>query len=190
MFDKRSFISYRRNINLYQLIGGNRIFKNRVVRRNTKEPKQWGHYSPCLSRMNHICCKQVKQAKTFQSYRAKDTFQIFHNLTCKSENLIYLLQYRICQLKYVGKSETPFNICLNNHRKNATWQASILACKHFSEQNHNFQQYAEFTLIEQIRKQTTTEETRTLSKRRENFCVLKLKSLCPDGLNQELSNID
>ena len=27
-----------------------------------------------------------------------------------------------------------------------------MACKHFNEQSHNFQQYAEFTLIEQILK--------------------------------------
>ena len=56
---------------------------------------------------------------------------------------------------------------------------------HFKEQNHNFQQHAEFTLIEQIKKQTTTEETRTLLNRKENFRILKLKTLFPDELNQE-----
>ena len=88
------------------------------------------------------------------------------------------------------KSETAFNIRLNNHRKDAKSEASILACKHFNKQNHNFKQHAELTLIEQIKKQTTTEETRTLSKPRENFWVLKLKTLYSDGLNQELNNID
>ena len=58
------------------------------------------------------------------------------------------------------------------------------------ESNHNFQQHAEFTLIEQIKKQTATEETRTLLKRRENFWVLKLKALYLDGLNQALNNGD
>ena len=65
-----------------------------------------------------------------------------------------------------------------------------MACKHFNKTNNNFQQHAEFTLIEQIKKQTTTEETRTLLKRRENFWVLKLKTLYPDGLNQESDNTD
>ena len=54
----------------------------------------------------------------------------------------------------------------------------------------NSQQHAEFTLIEQIKKQTIAEETRTLLKRRENFWVSKLKTLYPDGLNQELNNIN
>ena len=81
--DKRPFIAYRRNTNLFQLIGGNHIFKNKVVRKNTKHPKQSGHCSPCLSRLNNLCCKQVKQTKTFQSYRTKETV--------KSEKLIYVL---------------------------------------------------------------------------------------------------
>ena len=141
VFDKKSFIAERRNINLKQLIGGNRIFKNKVVRKNTKQSKQSGHCSPCLSRLNNLYCKQVKQTKTFQSYRTTETFQIFHNLICKrSENLMYLLQCRICKFQYVGKSETPFHIRFNNHRKDAKSQASVLACKYFNEQNHNFQQ--------------------------------------------------
>ena len=73
--------------------------------------------------------------------------------------------------------------------KDAKSQTSILVCKHFNKQNRNFQEYAEFTLIEQIKKQTTAEETRILLKRRENFWVLKLKTLYPEGLNQELNNM-
>ena len=46
IFDKKPFIAYRRNTNLNELIGGNRIFKNKVVRKNTKKPKQSGHCSP------------------------------------------------------------------------------------------------------------------------------------------------
>ena len=134
--------------------------------------------------MNDLCCQQVKQTKTFQSYRTKETFQLFHSLTRKSENLIYLLQCRICHFQYVGKSETPFNIRLSDHRKDAKSQALILVCKYFNKQNHNFQKHAEFTLIEQIK--SKQEHLR----RRENFWVLKLITLYPDGLNQELNNID
>ena len=49
VFNKRSFIAYRRNTNLFELIGGNRIFKNKVVRKNMKQPKQSGNCSPCFS---------------------------------------------------------------------------------------------------------------------------------------------
>ena len=36
---------------------------------------------------------------------------------------------------------------------------------------------------------TTTERLRVLLKKRENFWILKLKTLYPDGLNQELNDI-
>ena len=144
VFNKRPSIAHRKNANLHQLIKGNRIFNNKVVFKNIKQPKQLGHCSPCLSRISNLCCNQVEQTKTFQSYWTKKTFQTFYNLTCESENLIYLLQFRICQLQYVGKSETLFNIRLSNQRKDAKLQASILACKRFYEQIDNFQQHAEF----------------------------------------------
>ena len=44
-------------------------------------------------------------------------------------------------------------------------------------------------MIEQIRKVAAIERTRTLLKKRENFWTLKLKTLYPDGLNQELNGI-
>ena len=73
-YEKRLIKDYSlptEEISLYQLIGSNRIFKNKVARRNTKQPKQSGHCSPCLSRMDNLCCKQVKQTITFQSYGIK-----------------------------------------------------------------------------------------------------------------------
>ena len=42
---------------------------------------------------------------------------IFHDLNCKSKLLKYLMECRICRIQYIGKSETEFNIRLNNHRK-------------------------------------------------------------------------
>ena len=90
----------------------------------------------------------------------------------------------------VVKSETSFNIRLNNHRKDSKNKNPILACKHFQNSNHNFQRDAKFTLIEQIVKNfTTIEQLRLLLKKQENICILKLKTLYPDGLNQELNNI-
>ena len=60
VFDKRPFIAYRRNTILYQLIRGNLIFKNKVLRKHTKQPKQSEHCSPCLSKINNLGFKQVK----------------------------------------------------------------------------------------------------------------------------------
>ena len=163
VFEERPFVAYRRNTNFHQLIGGIRILKNKVVHKNTKQPKQAGHCSPCLLRLSNFCCKQVKKIKTSRRYRTKETFPIFHNLT-----------YKI----------------LNNHRKDAKLQVSALRCQHFNEQNNNFQQDAKFILIEQIKKQATPDEARTISKWGETLWASKLKKSYPDGLNQELNNIN
>ena len=125
--------------------------------------------SPCVSWLNNLCSKQVKQANIFKSYRTNQVLKLFHDRKCKSGNLIYLLQCGIYKLRYVGKSETTFNIPLNNYWKDAKSEKSILVCKHFNESDHNVQKHPEFTLIEQIRKQTTTEETKKLLKIWENF---------------------
>ena len=99
--------------------------------------------------------------------------------------LIYLLQCRICQLQYVGKSDTSFDIKLNNHKKDSKNRNPILACKHFRNSNQNFQRDAKFSLVEQITKTfTATEQLRLLLKKRENFWIQKLKTpLYADGLN-------
>ena len=76
---------------------------------------------------------------TFTSYRTGETFKIFHQSNCKSSCLICLLQCRICQLQYTGKTETSFNIILNNHRNDSKNKNKIVACKHFQKSNHNFQ---------------------------------------------------
>ena len=48
---------------------------------------------------------------------------------------------------------------------------------------------AKFTLIEQITKSfTTSEQLLLLPKKRENFWILKLKTLNSDCLNQELND--
>ena len=87
----------------------------------------------------------------------------------------------MCKIQYVGKSETPFNIRLNNHRKDIKKQNAIEACKHFNNSEHTFSKHGKFIIIEQLRTINTT-PTETLKLRlneRENFWIKKLKTLTP-----------
>ena len=57
-------------------------------------------------------------------------------------------------------------------------KTAVLARKYFQNSNHNFQRDAKFTLIEQITKTfISTEQLWLLLKKREIFCILKLKTL-------------
>ena len=129
---------------------------SKVVRKNNS--KKQLYCRPCLTRRDNICCQQVLKRNNFTSFRTGETFNIFHQLNYKSSHLIYLPQCRICQLQYVGKSESSFSIWLHNQRKDSQNKNPILVCKHFKNSNHNFQRDAKFTLIGQITKTFTTTE--------------------------------
>ena len=60
-----------------------------------------------------------KSTSAFTSQQTKKTFTIFHNTTCKSTFVIYLMECRKCHIQYIRKTETAFNQRLKNHRSNA-----------------------------------------------------------------------
>ena len=97
----------------------------------------------------------------------------------------------LCKIQYVGKSKTPFNLRLNNHRKDVYNPKVIPACNHFKIHGHNFMKHAKFTLIEQLTEISNVSKgtLRLWLKRREDFWIIKLETLAPKGLNQELNNV-
>ena len=60
--------------------------------------------------------KNLNQTTTFTNPNNKKTFTIFHAADCYSSWIIYIIECNICKLQYIGKSETAFNLQLNNHR--------------------------------------------------------------------------
>ena len=95
----------------------------------------------------------------------------------------------LCNLEYVGRSEWPMNIRLNNHRNDVRREDAIPAIKHFSQSNHHFNNHAKFTLIEQIKDlNKSKEEIRRILEDGEDFWILKLKTPQPHGLNDRLNH--
>ena len=93
------------------------------------------------------------------------------------------------KIHYVGKSETSFNIRLNNHRKDIKKTNYIEACRQFNNNEHTSSKHGKFIIIEQLQNINTT-PTETLKLRlreRENFWINKLETLPPYGLNEELN---
>ena len=54
----------------------------------------------------------------------------------------------LCNKQYTGKSQTDFNLRLNNHQKDVNKPNSLQADQHFRLAGHNFNKHTEFTLIE------------------------------------------
>ena len=65
---------------------------------------------------------------TFESNQIKEKFNIYHKVSYKNNYNIYLLEYLLCKIQYVGK----FHTRLYNHRKDTKNYNAIEACKHFN----------------------------------------------------------
>ena len=151
-FQSLPIIAFRKNKNLKQIIGSNTIEHNeKLIRSNNKVN---GKSSSCLSSTRTLSCKQVVSTTSFKSNQTNGIFKIFHNINCKSTFLIYLLECNICNIQYIGKSETTFNIRLNNHRKDVKDPNALPADKHFTLRGHDFNINAKFTLIVKHKIQT------------------------------------
>ena len=70
----------------------------------------------------------------------------------------------MCQIQYVGKSETSSNIRLSNHRKNIKKPNAIEARKDFNSNEHILSRHGKFIVIEQLQNINTT-PTETLKLR-------------------------
>ena len=106
--------------------------------------------------------------------------------------VIYLIECTLCNNKpYVGKSETQSNLRTNNHRSDSKKSDSIEVDKHFYDnKDHDFEKYAKVTLIERLRnpEYMTAEEITYNLEKREDFWILKLNTLQPDGFNVSLNH--
>ena len=144
-------ITNKRNKSLGELIEGNTLQGGKVFKTHLQTIKDESKSCNTTSKSS-LCCTQVVNTKTFESYQTKSKFKIFHILNCKSSFVIYLMECTLFKIQYVGKAETLFNIWLNNHRKdaNGNYPTSISASIHFRQHGHNFNKNAKFTLIEQI----------------------------------------
>ena len=135
-------------------------------------------------------CKGINKTTTFTSSNNNKTFKIFHSVYYQSSWVIYIIECNICNLQYIGKSETAFNACLSNHRNHI--KKGISSCQlteHFlhNKRTHNFDNNVIITIIEQIRKDNiSNEQKKDLLRHREIFWQKKLNSMQPNGLNKRI----
>ena len=93
------------------------------------------------------------QMTTFKSTQTRKAITIFYQVICHGNYIIYLLECVMCKIQYLGRSETSFNIRLDNHKKDIKKQTPK-ACKHFNSNEHTFSKHSanKFITIEQLQK--------------------------------------
>ena len=101
-----------------------------------------------------------------KSRRTNQAFKICYDIACKRSYIFTPMSNLLqCKIQYFRKCGSTFNIRLNSDRKDAKSEKPILSSKYFNEPNSIFEQHAQFTLIEQIRKQKATKETKKFFKK-------------------------
>ena len=125
IFKNEPITAFKRNKNIQEINGTHWIEHGRV-KKDLKTLKG-GICIPCRSKAGNICCKQVKTTTIFKSQQTNKTWKIFHKTNCKRKYAICFMERTICNLQYVGKNKTPFNIRLNNHTKDVKDPKAILA---------------------------------------------------------------
>ena len=146
----------------------------------------------CKARGKPRCnwCKGINKTTTFTSSNNNKTFKIFHSVYYQSSWVIYIIECNICNLQYIGKSETAFNACLSNHRNHI--KKGISSCQlteHFlhNKRTHNFDNNVIITIIEQIRKDNiSNEQNKYFLRHREIFWQKELNFMQPNGLNKRI----
>ena len=126
--------AYRRPKNLGDLLV-RAVLK--PIEENTTHP---GNY-PCNSRRCKTC-PNINPQDTFQSTTNGRSFRVRTSATCKTKNLVYLIQCKQCKKQYVGETQNPLHTRLNGHRSDInTKKVDKPVAAHFNLPGHSIEIY-------------------------------------------------
>ena len=120
----------------YFHIGGGTTIQSDNIEKSSN--KYEGKCTPFKSGILSLCCLQLQNTHSFRSQQNGRIFTIFHQVNCKSDFVIYLLECKKCHIQYLGKAEADFNLRLNNHYKDIYKADAIPASRHFAIKDHIF----------------------------------------------------
>ena len=186
-FVEKPIVCYKRNRNLRDILGQTKISRNRVVR---KKQTSKGRCAPCMGRSDCLCCNHIIATNFFTDQTGESRYEIRTRTNCRTKNAIYLGFCLKCNKKqYVGKVEDQgTNKRVNKHRNDVRRPDAIAIDKHFNQEGHDFNRDFRLIVIEEVtKKNLTKEQMRNILLRREDFWILKLKTLEPQGLNDKLN---
>ena len=126
-----------------------------------------------------FCTTHLQITNTFSSVRTQQRFNIRDTFTCKSTNLVYLLDFRKCSdTQYVGETGQRLKDRITQHRWDIKANKHTPVAKHVNSINHTVDDLA-CTATEQIPSTNVADR-----KYREKHWRYLLRTChFPDGLN-------
>ena len=178
-------IAFRKGTSLKQITGTNTIHNNEKLIK-TKINHHTGKCVPCNS-TRCLCCQQLISTRTFKSNQTNKAFKIYHRVNCKSSFVIYLQNAISATFNMLANQKHHSTLC------SITTEKMSKITIQYQLANISTSTIMTLTIteiiIEQLRniRTTSTETLKERLKQRENFWIMKLETLAPLGLNQDLN---
>ena len=133
------------------------------------------------------CCNHLKECVEIDLNGKKHLVR--SGGSCNTENVVYGLRCKLCNVWYIGESSLRLRSRLNGHRAATVrlLEGKLLnsqmndtgAAEHFSKDGHNFDRDLELALLESGNWRTAAER-----KKRESYYICKFATLEPAGMNK------
>ena len=162
----RPMLTFRRNNNL----------KNFLVRSKLGQPATPRGTNPCGKPRCETCDHLFNTTKV-KSHSNSKYFRVMCNATCRTTDVIYLIQCSLCGLQYVGQTNNPLHTRFQQHMRDVKLKdLNKPVALHFNSPGHH-QKHARVTALDQ----STALNTRL---RLEDAWITCLGTHQPAGLNQ------
>ena len=126
------------------------------------------------------CCQVLEESDQFLSRTTGEKYKIRQDISCKSENIIYLVNYKNCRMQGVGS-------CKGFAKRVSNYISSIERkspeCKieqHFLQQGHSIQ---DFAVLGIVKLENLPPDPKERLREFEGYWMVKLNTLEPHGMN-------
>lgn len=154
-----------------------RNLKDMVVRTRLENPLPNGGFRTCSDR-RCLLCKHSSDTDSFKSPVTGRSYRILGNLSCQTNNCVYLISCKVCQKQYVGETG-DLRRRINNHRSTIrTKKIHEPVGEHFNLDGHGWEDMA--TVVIDHNPEWSDSQRRS----KEKFWMHRLKSFRPDGINK------
>jgi hypothetical protein len=132
------------------------------------------------------CCKSITTGQNI----TKDgiTYDIHTELTCKSQEVIYLISCKKCDSMYIGQTKSTLNYRLNQHRYDIRHKKDKPVAQHFNQADHDSTDL-QITPIEQTPQTLTGRDNLRHRLTREAWWIQELQTEHPQGMNIDIPTV-
>ena len=134
---------------------------------------------PCYNR-GCKACRHMKVTNSFKSATTGKSYSVCTFATCKTKDIIYLIECRRCERRpqYVGKTKNALHKHLTHLRSDIRHNRTQKPVStHFNLPGHSMEDLT-IMIIEKI--ETNDDQTR---RTRQRYWIDKLRSMAPHGIN-------